>query len=406
MKLISRETYLKKLLLYKDKQLIKILTGARRVGKSTILEMLKSRLLCENTDPAQVIVINFEDYSNQPLTEPDVFYSAIEARLLPEKMNYLLLDEIQNVREFERVVDSLFLKKNVDLYLTGSNSNFLSSDLATLLTGRYIELKILPLSFSEYSSAFDDENSIERHFANYLTYGGLPQTVDLFLTEPSSVFPYLQSIYQTVVFKDIVARYGIKNSALLEDVLRYIFDNIGNITNPKRISDYLVSSGRKISNHSVDNYMSYLGSSFLIYPVGRFDLRGKKLLATSKKYYALDTGLRQMLLNREGDYGRLLENVVFLELLRRGNQVYTGEKNGHEIDFIAKSPSGDVSYYQVAATVRDPNTLSRELSALSCVSDHNPKYLLTMDYEELSHNGIKQRNILDFLTCLDNSLND
>jgi predicted AAA+ superfamily ATPase len=397
MKLIDRETYLKRLMLYKDKQLIKILTGARRVGKSTILEMLRSRILCANIDPAQVIVINFEDYANQPLTDPDVFYAAIEARLLPEKMNYLLLDEIQHVRDFERVVDSLFLKKNVDIYLTGSNSNFLSSDLATLLTGRYLELKVLPLSFSEYASAFDDGISSERHFADYLAYGGLPQTVDLFLTEPSSVYPYLQSIYQTVVFKDIVARYGIKNSALLEDVLRYIFDNIGNISNPKRISDYLVSSGRKISNHTVDNYLSYLAGSFLIYPVGRFDLRGKKLLSTSKKYYALDTGLRQMLLNRGGDYGRLLENVVFMELLRRGNQVYTGEKNGREIDFIAKSPAGDISYYQVAASVRDPDTLSRELSALSHISDHNPKYLLTMDYEEFSHNGVKQRHILDFL---------
>jgi predicted AAA+ superfamily ATPase len=399
MKLINREIYLKKLRLYKDKQLIKILTGARRVGKSTILEMFKSELLDEHVDPGQVTFINFEDYANQPLTDPDALYTAVESRLISEKMNYIFLDEIQNVRDFERVVDSLFIKKNVDLYLTGSNSNFLSSDLATLLTGRYLELKILPLSFAEYASAFDngEKKSTEEHFANYLTYGALPQTVDLFLTEPGSVYPYLQSIYDTVVFKDIVARYRVKNSAMLEDILRYVFDNIGNITNPKRISDYMTSSNRKISNHSVDSYLAYLTGSFLIYPVSRFDLRGKRLLSSSKKYYALDTGLRQMLLAHAGDYGRLLENVVFLELLRRGNQIYAGEKNGREIDFIVKSPTGDVTYYQVAASVRDPNTLARELGALASISDHNSKYLLTMDNEELSHNGIKQRNILGFL---------
>jgi predicted AAA+ superfamily ATPase len=394
--MIKRTEYLDQLLSFRDKQLVKVVMGIRRCGKSTLLELFKGELIKSGVLERQITVINFEDADNEYLMDRKVLYAHIKERLLEDKMNYIILDEIQHVGEWQRVADSLFIKKNCDVYITGSNAYLLSGELATLLSGRYVEIKMLPLSFAEYISALGDRTDLPRKYNSYLTNSSFPYTLEL--NRPKDIRAYLDGIYNSVVLKDVVKRKKIADVSALEGVIRFMFDNIGNMSSSKSIADTLASSGRKISAHTVDSYLEALCDSFILYKAGRFDVKGKQNLKTGEKYYVADIGLRYYLLGaQKADMGRALENVVYLELLRRGCDVRIGKVGNSEVDFVATNENG-VTYYQAALTVRDENTLARELRPLDSISDHNPKYLLTLDADpEASHNGIRQINALDWL---------
>ncbi len=394
--MITRAEYLEQLLSFKDKQLIKIITGIRRCGKSTLFELYRDELKINGVEDGQIIALNFEEADNEGLRDYMPLYDYIKEHLLPNKMSYIFLDEIQHVQQWERAVDSLFIKKNCDVYITGSNAYLLSGELATLLSGRYIEIKMLPLSFAEYVSAFPDRSDLSRKYASYLTNSSFPYTLEL--SKPKDIRAYLDGIYTSIVLKDVVAHKKIADVSALESVIRFMFDNIGNLCNAKKISDTLNASGRKISVHTVDGYLSALCDSFILYKAGRYDVKGKQYLKTGEKYYIADIGLRYYLLgSQKSDAGRALENVIYLELLRRGYEVRIGKVGSAEVDFIATNEKG-TEYYQVALTVRDENTLARELAPLDNINDHNPKFLLTLDDDPVaSYNGIKQINALDWL---------
>lgn len=394
--MIARIEYLDQLLSLRDKQLIKVITGIRRCGKSTLLELYRDELLKNGVSGEQITSINFEDAEFEDLTERKTLYAHIKERLLPDRMNYIFLDEIQHVDEWQRVVDSLFIKKNCDVYITGSNAYLLSGELATLLSGRYVEIKMLPLSFSEYISAFPDKTELPRKYASYLQNSSFPYTLEL--EKPKDIRAYLDGIYTSVILKDVVKRKNISDVSALESVIRFMFDNIGNPCSTKKIADTLTSNGRKISGHTVDSYLDALCGSFILYRAGRYDVKGKQYLKTGEKYYMADIGLRYYLLGaQKADMGRSLENVIYLELLRRGADVRIGKVGNAEVDFIAADETG-TAYYQAALTVRDGNTLARELGPLDSIPDHNPKYLLTLDDDpRTSHNGIRQINALDWL---------
>ena len=394
--MIKRTEYLNQLLGFRDKQLIKVITGIRRCGKSTLLELYRGELLSAGADSGQIITVNFEEAESEALTERKALYAYINERLQPDKMNYIFLDEIQHVDEWQRTVDSLFIKKNCDVYITGSNAYLLSGELATLLSGRYVEIRMLPLSFAEYVSAFPDRTDLSRKYGSYLVNSSFPYTLEL--SKPKDIRAYLDGIYTSVVLKDVVARRKIADVAALESVIRFMFDNIGNLCSAKKIADTLNSGGRRISVHTVEGYLSALCDSFILYKTGRYDVKGKQYLKTGEKYYVADIGLRYYLLGaQKADLGRALENVVYLELLRRGYDVRIGKVGNAEADFIAANENG-VEYYQAALTVRDANTLARELAPLDAIADHNPKFLLTLDDDPpASHNGIRQVNALDWL---------
>lgn len=398
MKIIEREEYLNKLKKFKDKNLIKVITGIRRCGKSTLLELFKKYLKENDVEENQIITINFEDPDYKNLKTSDALYEYIKNKLIDGKMNYIFLDEIQNVDKFEIAVDGLYIKKNVDIYITGSNAYLLSSELATLLTGRYVEIKMLPLSFKEYISAFDDKNELSRKFRDYIRYGSFPQTLELYDT-PEEIDTYLDGVYTSVLYKDVISRKGITDKGILESVVEFLYDNIGNICSIKKISDTLSSNGRSTSNHTVENYVNALVDSFMLYKANRYDVKGKELLKTQEKYYAIDIGLRYYLLGQKAgrDMGHILENIVYLELLRRGNKVYVGKVDDVEVDFVAKNIENTI-YYQVSTTVRDENTLQRELTPLKKINDNYPKYILTMDDDPIAdYDGIKKKNIIDWL---------
>jgi predicted AAA+ superfamily ATPase len=394
--MIVRTEYLDQLISFRDKQLIKVITGIRRCGKSTLLELFRDELTKSGVLEERITSINFEDAEFEDLMERKSLYAYINERLIPDKMNYIFLDEIQHVDEWQRVVDSLFIRKNCDVYITGSNAWLLSGELATLLSGRYVEIKMLPLSFAEYMSTFPDKSDLTRKYSAYLQNSSFPYTLEL--NKPKDIRAYLDGIYTSVVLKDVVKRKKIADVAALESVIRFMFDNIGNTCNAKKIADTLAFSGRKISVHTVESYLSALCDSFILYKAGRFDVKGKQHLKTGEKYYLADIGLRYYLLGpQKADMGRSLENVIYLELLRRGYDVRIGKAGNTEIDFAAANENG-IEYYQASLTVRDENTLARELRPLDSISDHNPKYLLTMDEDpETSHNGIRQINALDWL---------
>lgn len=395
--MIKRETYLHKLVGFKDKKIIKIITGIRRCGKSTLFQIFKDYLLKNGIEKEQIIMINFEDADFENLLDRKILYNYLKEKLLPQKMNYIFLDEIQNVNEFQKVVDSLYIRDNVDIYITGSNAYLLSGEIATLLSGRYVEIKMLPLSFTEYISYFPDKTDINRRYRDYLVNSSFPYALEL-KGNKALINDYLRGIYNTVVLKDIVARRNISDVFMLESVIRFMFDNIGSIVSIKKISDTMTSQGRKISTHTVENYLSALCDSYILNKVSRFDIKGKQYLKTGEKYYITDIGLRYMLLGTKvTDYGHILENVVYLELLRRGYEVFIGKVAQTEVDFIATN-SGNTEYYQVALSVSNSQTLERELRPLDSISDHNPKYVLTMDeVPEISYKGIKQINAIDWL---------
>jgi uncharacterized protein len=403
--MINRPEYLKKMLVFKDKHLIKIVTGIRRCGKSTLFELYQSELLGLGVKPEQIQSINLEEPSYREFLDWEKLYDAINARLIKNKQNYIFLDEIQNVKDFQRAADGLFIKKNVDLYLTGSNSKMQSGEWATLLSGRYVEIHMFPLSFKEYVSADVSGVSRDQLFADYVEYGSFPflfnfrNSSDNALSwDKSSVYDYLSGIYSTIVLKDIVENKNIKEAGRLERVIKFMADSIGSEVSIKRISDMLTSDGIKIMPLTVESYLDAFRDSYILYKADRYDVKGRKLLKTLNKYYIVDIGLRRLLLgNKAVDSGHILENIVYLELLRRGYKVYIGKVDDKEVDFAVEGPDGS-EYYQVSETVRGKETLTRELAPFELIRDHNPKFLLTRDYEpKTSHNGIKQINVLDWL---------
>ena len=404
MKRINRENYLSILKNFKDQQIIKVLTGIRRCGKSTLLEMFGDYLKENGVEEKQIISINFENADYEELQDRKKLYEYIKARLVIGKKTYVFLDEIQNVPEFEKTVDSLFINKDVDLYITGSNAYLLSSELATLLTGRYIEIKMLPLSFKEYMLAFEDKTDISRKFRDYLRYSSFPQAVELYKVNPENINMFLDGIYNTVLFKDVMQRKGITDKNVLERVTKYLYDNIGNRTSMKSISDNIEGIEKNSSYNTISNYVDSLIDSYLVFKANRYDIKGKEFLKTQEKYYAVDIGLRYYMLGQGSgrDMGHILENVVYLELLRRGYEVYIGKYDDLEVDFVAKKPENTI-YYQVALTTRgegkeDNKILNRELTPLKKINDNYPKYILTLDDDlDADFDGIKKINVLDWL---------
>lgn len=395
--MIQRPKYMSFLQEWKGKQIIKVVTGIRRCGKSTIFELFRDSLIADGVAVEQIISLNFEEVENESLCDSRALYEFVKSKLQPDKMNYIFLDEIQHVLNYEKAVDSLFVKKNTDVYITGSNAYFMSGELATLLSGRYVELKMLPLSFKEYVSASDKPATHEELYRNYVYNSSFPYTVSL--DNRKNIYQYLDGLFNTVVLNDIVERKKISDPSMLKSVIRFLFDNIGNTCSAKRISDAMTSAGRKVSNHTVENYIDGITDSLLMYRVSRYDIKGKEHLQLLEKYYLSDVGLRYYLLGTaNADMGHILENVVYLELVRRDLQVYVGRLGSSEIDFVTQDYEGNTEYYQVAWTIRDEKTLKRELEPLDCIPDHNPKYLLTMDNDApVSYNGIRQRYVLDWL---------
>ena len=395
--MIERTEYLEELKRWKDKDLIKVITGIRRCGKSTLFQLFIDYLKSTGISNEQIISINLED-ADYIFEDYKQLYDYIKEKMDSKKKYYVFLDEVQNVPMFQKAVDSLYIKKNVDVYITGSNAYLLSGELATLLSGRYIEIKMLPLSFKEYVSAFDD-NNYQQLFLNYMKNGGMPGNISIIKSNPNDLDKYLDGIFSTIVYKDIMARNNINDKMLLESVLKFIFDSIGSPISTKKISDTLTSKGMSTSNHTVEKYITAFIESFLIYKAERFDVKGKNLLARDYKYYVVDQGLRSYLLGKkaDSDMGHILENIVYLELLRRGYRVYVGKVDDLEVDFVAESRDG-LKYFQVALTVRDEKVLQRELRSLQKTGDHYPKYLLTLDMDlESDYDGITKINVVDWL---------
>ena len=394
---VERPSYLDELKRWKDKDLIKVVTGIRRCGKSTLFELFISYLKDTGIKDEQIIHINLED-ADYNFKDYKELYDYIIEKVDKEKQYYVFLDEVQNVSKFQKAVDSLYIKKNIDVYITGSNAYLLSGELATLLSGRYIEIKMLPLSFKEYVSAFNN-NNYQKLFLDYMKNGGMPGNLSILQTNPNDIGKYLDGIFSTIVYKDIMARNNITDKMLLESVLKFIFDSIGSPISTKKISDTLTSKGITTSNHTVENYITAYLESFLIYKAERFDVKGKNLLARDYKYYVVDTGLRSYLLGKkaDSDMEHILENIVYLELLRRGYKVYVGKVDELEVDFVTENRDG-LKYYQVALTTRDEKVLERELRSLRKTGDHYPKYLLTLDMDlETDYDGITKINVIDWL---------
>ncbi len=394
--MVERKETLEDLISFKDKNLIKVVTGIRRCGKSTIFELFQNYLKDNGVGEEQITTVNLEDGDFRDIRTSKELYEYVERKLIKDKKNYVFLDEVQQVNNFQQGVDWLYAKKNVDLYITGSNAFLLSGELATLLSGRYVEIKMQPLSFKEYVSAYPNSSNMPALYMSYLQNSSFPGTLEL--ERKKDISTYLEGIYNTILLKDIVTRKKVSDPSMLQSVVEFIFDNIGNICSSTKIANAMTSSGRKISVPTVESYLAALADSFIIYKVGRYDIRGKQYLTTGSKYYVADIGLRYFLLGtRHTDIGHILENIVYLELLRRGYEVYVGKVGDAEVDFMAINAEGE-SYYQVSQTVMEAQTLTRELSSLDAIKDHNPKYLLTMDYTPLtSYNGIKQLNALDWL---------
>lgn len=396
---IERTVYLEWLKNWREKQIIKVVSGVRRCGKSTLFDIYKDWLIENGTEKSQIISINFEDIEFEHLSDYHALYSYIKERLTADKMNYIFLDEIQHVNQFEKVVDSLFLKDNCDVYITGSNAYFMSGELATVLTGRYVELKMLPLSFKKFCSGLEDTENMSnaQKFNLYIEQGSFPYLLK-YKRSKNDVRDYLRDIYNSVLL-NIVARLKVSDVTTLENVTKFLLHNIGNIVSATKIANTLKSQGKGADQKTIDKYLRGLTDSLMLYEAQRYNLKGKMFLKTNSKYYAVDIGLRNMLVkSSESDIGHILENIVFLELKRRGYDVYVGHLDDGEIDFVAVN-GDDISYYQVSATTLDENVLNRELAPFKKVGDNYPKYLITLDeiFGKADYNGIKKLNVLEWL---------
>lgn len=405
----NRKEYISKLLAYKDKDLIKVVSGLRRSGKSTLFEIYRETLLQMGVQDKQIVFLNFEDFELRKfLNDLDALYAHIINQLDLSKPCYVFLDEVQNVNEFERLVDGLFVKPNMDVYITGSNAFLLSGELATLLSGRYIEISILPFSFNEYLTARNIDTSnrylnYEALFFDYVNETSLPKGVELREGGFDKIYEYLEAIYATIIEKDITKRYHINDKRAFGNITKFVASNIGNPLSPGNISKTLKQDGQNTHNTTVEKYLEYLVASFIFYKVNRFDLKGKKQLATQEKYYLVDAGLLNILAGKERttDRGHILENIVYLELLRRGNKIWTGTTRNNEVDFVCKTTTGDIEYYQVAWQITSESTVEREFGALEKINDNYPKFLLTTDSFTQNRSGIRHLNVFNWLLDTD-----
>lgn len=402
MQRIKRIAYLEWLIRHKDKQLIKVVSGVRRCGKSTLFEIYRDYLHKNGIEKKQIIFLNFEDVEYEDLCDYRPLYDYIKEHLLPDQMNYIFLDEIQHVNQFEKVVNSLFLKENCDVHITGSNAYFMSGELATRLSGRYVELKMLPLSFSEFCSGLSEaKQTLTKHekFNLYMEMSSFPYILR-YDYGPTEAKEYLRDIYNTVLLKDIVARLKVSDVNVLENVTKFLLHNIGNRVSPTKIAATLKSQGKGVDQKTVDRYLRGLTDSLMVYEAVRYNIKGKQFLTQQNKYYAVDIALRNILVRgKDSDIGHILENIVYLELLRRGYDVSVGQlDDGSEVDFVA-SRASSVTYYQVSATTLDEGTLNRELAPFRKIADNYPKYLLTLDevFGNADYEGIQKRNVLDWL---------
>ena len=397
--MIDRPLYLNRLKSLKNQDLIKVITGIRRCGKSTLLKSFQQILLEDGIDGDCIIDINFEERENNDFASWMDVYDKIGKRIDDEKYYYVFLDEIQNIPQFEKLIDALYVKNNVDLYVTGSNAYLLSSELATLLSGRYVTINLHPFSFKEYVDIFPEERSYDRLFRQYINSSCFPEAVIMSKISPENVNLYLKSLYETVVVKDIVKRYKLRKFGSLQNIIDFLFDSVGSIVSPNNIAEVLSKAKSSVSHNTVKKLITYLTESYLIYPVRLYNLKGKRLLESNYKFYVVDLGLKNILLTNQydTDLGHKLENVVYIELLRRGGEVFVGRTQNAEVDFVVKKYDGTLEYYQVAYTVNDEKTLNREISSLLKIRDANPKYLLTLDYDNSVIDGIKKINVIDWL---------
>lgn len=395
--MIKRVQYLERLIRWQDKHVIKVITGIRRCGKSTLMEQFQEYLKGNGIEQDQIIAVNLEDYAFEELLDPKKLHDYILGRTPENKKAYVFLDEVQNVPNFQKVVDSLFIRKNIDLYITGSNAYMLSGELATFLAGRYVIIEMLPLSFAEFVSWTGNRNNLSGKYVQYLERSSFPYVTEL-NDDLKAVDEYLRGIYSTVILKDVMSRLKGADPMMLESLLRFVFDSVGSRLSTKKIADTLTSMGRKIDVRTVERYLSALTNSYILYQAKRYDIKGKQHLKTLEKYYVADIGLRYMLLGRKHlDAGHILENVVYLELIRRDYNVSIGKIDDIEVDFVAEN-SNDTVYFQVAATARDELTLERELRPLRRINDNYPKYLLTLDDDPYTDfDGIHKKNALDWL---------
>jgi predicted AAA+ superfamily ATPase len=398
--MIQREIYLKKLRSLRDTNLIKVVTGVRRCGKSTLLEAFRTELKFSGISENNIISLNFEERENVNFVDWTKLYDEIIAKTNPNEKFYIFLDEVQLLTDFEKLVDALFIKKHIDLYITGSNAWLLSGELATLLSGRYVAINLHPFSFHEYTLAFPEEKNTDRLFRQYMNSSCFPEAVNLSKTAPEIVNDYLQAIYNTVVVKDIVKRHKLRNFANVQRIIEYLLDTVGSLVSPTNIAEALnKNSDKTISHNTVNKLIGFLTESYLLYSAPRYDIKGKELLTTNEKYYVVDWGLKNILqTNRyDRDMGHKLENVVYFELLRRGGGVFVGKNKDKEVDFIVQKPNNEREYYQVAYTVNDEKTHEREFSSLRTIRDNYPKFVLTLDYENTVIDGIQQMNVIDWL---------
>ena len=400
MQTILRSHYLDILKVLKGKNLIKVATGVRRCGKSTLMSQFQDVLRAEN-EAASIISINIDMPDFRFLAEKswkDV-YDYIVVQLKNNVTNYVFIDEVQNVKEFEKLLEGLYVHPNIDLYVTGSNAFLLSSELATLLTGRAYEIHVLPFSFAEYISFTGKSNNLDRAFAAYIETGGFPEAVRLSADGNRFTLDYLQMVFNTIFRNDISARQSIYSEESYLEVVNFLIDSIGSNVSAANIANTLKSNKKPIDNKTVSKYIDSLVESYLFYRVKRYDIKGKQHLATQEKYYLVDLGFRHALLGKEllSDAGHLLENVIYLELKRRNFQIWIGKTNNLEVDFVVRTKEGFTQYIQVSQTVQNPTTLARELAPLNSISDHHEKLLITMDFDTGTYNGIKKINAIDWL---------
>jgi len=400
MRKILRKELLDKLLVLKDKNFIKVVTGVRRSGKSTLLIQFQE-LLKEKETNVSIISINMDLPEFRFLSEKNwkEIYDYIKARLQQSVINYVFIDEVQNLPEFEKLLEGLYVTQNIDLYVTGSNAYLLSSELATILTGRAYEINVLPFSFAEYLEFTDETATPDRAFANYMRIGGFPEAVGFIESGESYAYEYLKTVFQNIYENDIQKRHKIYYETSYKEVVNFLIDSIGSRVSARNIAKVLTANGKKIDNKTVSKYIDTLVESYLFYKVNRYDIKGKQHLATQEKYYLVDLGLRYALLGKEltADAGHLLENVIFLELLRRNYQIWIGKTDNLEVDFVVRNKAGYTQYIQVAYTVKDSRTLERELAPFNKIRDFNERLLVTMDYETGNHNGVKQVNAIDWI---------